>query len=290
MGLRFFEDERAATSTGLEVGLGPYTFSDTAPRFNLSYLPTPVSTYYLNIAKGFRSGSFNTPGVCDVLHGQVGGLPCELTVPSDELWSYEIGLKRVLLAGRLYVDGALYYQDWRGNRQSVQYSGVSAAYQVGDAVVPGFDIGLSYNPPWVSGLTVHANANWNDARFTSLDSALSEATGVEDGDRLPVAPEWTASVIASYERPVAPGWRATASVGYSHLEPQLGEFGSPALGDSRDLIRARLGLSHRSFEINLFAKNLLNETGAISVVASEGDPILTRPVPRQVGIEITYGF
>ena len=291
VGLRSFEDERAATSTSLEDALGPYTFHDTAPRFSLTYLPTANSTYYLNVAKGFRSGSFNTPGVCEVLHAQEGGLPCELTVPSDELWSYEVGVKRVLASGQLFVEGALYYQDWRGNRQSVSYSGIGAAYQVGDAVIPGVDIGLSYTPAWASELTVQGNANWNDAHFTKLDQVITAATGVEEGDRLPVVPEWTASVVANYEWTVAPGWKGTVSVGFSHLEPQPGQFGSNAMSDRRNLLRAHLGFGRGSLGFKLFAKNLLNETGAISVDAPvNGLPVVTRDHPRQVGLEITFGF
>jgi outer membrane receptor protein involved in Fe transport len=291
VGLRAFEDERAATSTSLEVGLGPFTFHDTAPRFGLSYLPTAGSNYYFNVAKGFRSGSFNTPGVCEVLHAQEGGLPCELTVPSDELWSYEVGVKRVMASGQLFVEGALYYQDWRGNRQSVAYSGIGAAYQVGDAAIPGIDVGLSYTPESARGLTVQANANWNDAHFIRLDPAISAVTGVEPGDRLPAVPEWTASVTANYQWSLTPGWIGKASVGYSHLDAQPGQFGSSAVGDNRNLLRAHLGWSKGSFGVSLFAKNLLNEAGAISVETPvDGLPISTRDYPRQVGLEITYGF
>lgn len=290
LGLRTFQDERTAVSTSLDEPLGPYTFADTAPRFSLSYLPTSGATYYLNIAKGFRSGSFNTPGVCDVL-AQLGPLPCRLTVPSDELWSYELGVKRALASGRVFMDGALYYQDWRGNRQSVAYSGVSAAYQVGDAAIPGVDLGVSYSPARWRGLLVQLNANWNDAHFTTIDPAISEATGVEAGDRLPVVPDWTASVAASYERAISSSWSVLASIGYSHIAPQLGQFGSHATGDRRDLLRARLGLGIGRLGVSLFAKNLLNEQGAISAENPiDGIPVVTQDYPRQVGLELTYDF
>jgi outer membrane receptor protein involved in Fe transport len=291
VGLRVFEDRRSASSTALEAGLGPFTFDDAAPRFSLSYLPTPRSTYYLNIAKGFRSGSFNAPGVCDVLHAQQGGLPCKLTVPSDALWSYEVGVRRTLVPGQVFFDGALYYEDWRGNRQSVPYMGVSAAYQVGDAVIPGIDAGLSYTPAPIPGLSLQATANWNDAHYTALDPAIAAATGVARGDRLPVVPEWTASMMAVYERPLARRWIGTASVGYTHVEPQVGEFGSPAAGDARDLLRARLGIGTGGMTISLFGTNLLNEAGAVSVSdQGDGPPMLTQDYPRQLGLEIACRF
>lgn len=291
VGLRYFEDERAVTSTALETGLGPFTFDDLAPRLSLSYLPSRSTTLYLNVGKGFRSGSFNTPGVCDVLHAQVAGLPCELEVPSDELWSSELGVKQVLAEGRLFLDGALYYQDWRGNRQSVSYGGASAAYQVGDAVIPGVDLGLSYSPASARGLTLLVTGNWNDAHFTTLDPAIAQAVGAEEGDRLPAVPEWTASIVASYEKPVAGGWTGLATVGYSHVEPQVGMFGSSATGDSRDLLRARIGVDNGRLGVHLFGTNLLNETGAIHVEAPvDGLPTFTQDYPRQVGLEISYDF
>ena len=152
-------------------------------------------------------------------------------------------------------------------------------------------MGLSYTPASVSGLSLQINANWNDAHFTTLDPAIVAATGVREGDRLPVVPEWTASFMADYEWPVATSWKGTASVGFSHLAPQVGEFGSPAMGDSRDLLRARLGLGTGGLSVNLFGNNLLNEKGAITVSAPRnGIPVLTQDYPRRVGLEVTYNF
>jgi iron complex outermembrane recepter protein len=291
VGLRYFDDERAASATTLDEDLGPFTFDDTAPRFNLSYLPNPDATYYLNIAKGFRSGSFNTPGVCDVLHAGIGGLPCELAVPSDELWSYELGLKYALAGNSLFLEGAFYYQDWKGNRQTVSFAGVGSAYQVGDAVIPGIDVGLTYSPASLTGLAFQVTGNWNDAHFTEIDPRISEETGVEEGDRLPVVPEWTASFAASYDWKLGRKWRGAASVAYSHIEPQVGLFGSDAMGDSRDLLRARVGFTNGVFGINLFGTNLLGENGAIYLDAPVGGlPSMTQDYPRQVGLEVTYDF
>jgi len=44
---------------GYVVQPDPETFDSVNPRFNLSYLPTRNSNYYFNIARGFRSGTFN---------------------------------------------------------------------------------------------------------------------------------------------------------------------------------------------------------------------------------------
>ena len=113
------------------------------PRFNISYEPTANAHYYLNIAKGFRSGSFNNPDAC-LLHSLPppigGGLPCQVAVDSDELWSYEIGTKLALADGQLVVDAAIYYQDWQDVRQFIPFAGI---FQITRSVTPRFTASIS---------------------------------------------------------------------------------------------------------------------------------------------------
>lgn len=290
IGVRYFEDDRSYFDSLQLTQIEPETFRSVNPRFNLSYLPNDVSTYYLNIAKGFRSGAFNYPAIC-ALHA-TGGLPCEVAVDSDTLWSYEIGTKQTWAGGQMLFDVALYYQDWRDVRQNVPYFGLGADYQIGDAVVPGIDLQLIYSPVSFSGFTLRATGNWNDAHFTEIDPAIVAASGEQEGNRLPLVPEWTAAVEADYSWRVTTTWKGQATLSYSHLEPQLGSFANGGIeGDSRDLIRARFGFDSGTWGLFLFGNNLLNETGAIYSQAPQGGtPIFTQDYPRQIGIELTYNF
>lgn len=291
VGLRYFEDDRSASASTMEEVLGPYTFDDLAPRLSLSYKPSDDSNYYFNISKGFRSGSFNTPGVCDILHRQVGGLPCEMEVPSDELWSYEVGSKLNFAGRQVFLDTSIYYEDWLDNRQAVGYGGATQTYQIGDIAVPGIDIGLNYTPTSISGLSLELTANWNDAHFSTIDPAIAEFIPLQVGDRPPYVPEWTASAAANYVRPVTTTWVGMASLGFSHIEPQWGLFTDTiVLGDSRNLLRARIGATNGSWGIYLFGKNLLNENGAVFVEPpSEGGRSI-QDYPREVGLELTFDF
>jgi len=290
VGLRYFTDDRTAVLGSATVQPEPATFDSVNPRFNLSYLPTGNSTYYLNIAKGFRSGNFNVPDLCQ-LHSALGGLPCEVELDSDQLWSYEIGTKQTLAGGQVLLDAALYYQDWIDMRQPVPFYGFFQEYQIGDALIPGIDVQLVYTPAAAPGLTLRANGNWNDAHIASIDPALSGASGAEKGDRLPFVPEWTASLAATYNWTITPTWMGQASLSFSHIEPQLGQFGTPAEGDSRDLLRARFGFQNGRYGIYLFGNNLLNENGAIySQTPVGGISQFTQDYPRQIGLEITYDF
>jgi len=290
IGLRYFEDDRSVFDSTAGIQAPPATFDSVNPRFNLSYLPTDNSNYYLNIAKGFRSGSFNLPEIC-ALHIALAGMPCQVALDSDQLWSYEIGTKQTLADGQVLLDAALYYQDWVDMRQSVPIGILAAEYQIGDAVVPGIDLQLTYTPASISGLTLRATGNWNDAHMDSIDPALGEASGAEEGDRLRLVPGWTAALAATYSWAVSATWMGQVAVGYSHIDAQLGWIGTDAVGDSRDLVRARFGFDNGSFGLYLFGNNLLNESGAIySQTPDDGVDAFTRDYPRQVGLEITYSF
>jgi len=289
VGLRSFEDDRSTFSSTLPAQLDPATFDSVNPRFNLALAASEQANYYLNIAKGFRSGNFNGPNVCAV--HMAGGLPCELSVDSDELWSYEVGAKYSLHGGRLLLDIAPYFQDWRNTRQAVSYLSLAQDYQVGDSELYGVDLGLDFRPAGVSGLSFQFSGNWNQAEFTDIRAAFAAATMARNGDRLPFVPEWTATLSTSYAWAVNDSWAGQAFLGLGHIEDQLGQFGPGASGDTRDLLRARFGFSTGTLGLHLFGTNLLGEDGAIFARTPPGrPPVFTQDHPRQVGVEISLDF
>lgn len=282
IGLRYYKESLA----GDAPDGGDDEFSSTNPRFNLSWLPDEDSTFYLNIAKGFRSGSFNSTLFCD-FHIAVGGLPCETRLDSDELWSYEVGMKMVF--SDVTVEAAAYYQDWEDVRQSVPVSGFFATYQFADAEIFGIDASMVVRPESIEGLTLRANANWTRSEFKNVDSSLGALVGVENGDERPFTPDWTVSGSATYDWALTGSLRGFAYLGFSHIEPQLGAFGTTAEGGSRDLLRARLGVHTNAFGVYLFGSNLLNEDGAIfSQNPVGGATVFTQDYPQVIGLEFTF--
>ncbi len=295
IGLRYFEDERDTQISSASSQPEQQTFESVNPRFNLTFSPDDKSNYYINIAKGFRSGNFNNPDVCALHRTPVaaggGGLPCEDSVDSDELWSYEVGSKLSLGGGQFGMEATAYFQDWRDVRQVVQYRGLFQDYQVGDAEVYGVDFDLAWSPPTISGLSLRASVNWNQAEFASLDEDIARASGMRAGDRIPLVPEWTLSLIGNYYWPVTGAWLGQVNVGYSHVDEQFGQFGTLEAGDSRDLLRARVGVDNERVGVWLFGSNLLGEDGAIYVQnPAQGLSFFTQDYPRQLGIEVTYRY
>lgn len=289
VGARYFEDDRKLTDSSFVQQLDEETFDSVNPRFNLSWFPDEQSHYYLNIAKGFRSGGYNIPSVC-ALH-VLGGLPCETSIDSDELWSYEIGAKRTLADGQVSLDLAVYYQDWKDSRQFVPVFGLFQDYQVGDAESYGLDIGIVYAPSAVEGLMLRLSANVNESEWTDFTPAIEASNPVSDGDRLPFVPDWTVALSVDYSWELRSGWQGLVNVAYNHLEPQLGQFASNSEGDPRDLVRLRVGFENERYGIYFFGKNLLGEDGAIySQTPSGGLSVFTQDYPRQAGVEVQLNF
>ncbi len=295
VGLRAFDDERDTSISNISNNPEKETFDSINPRFNLSYYPSESALYYGNIVKGFRSGNFNNPNVCAFQRLPVeqggGGLPCEDAVDSDELWSYEIGTKLTLLDGQLSLDAAVYYEEWSDVREAVQFNGLYQDYQVGDAEIYGLDLSIVLAPASVAGLTVQATANVNSAEFKHLDPAIAAATGMQEGDRLPLVPESTFNLMGNYSWSLGSGWLGQAAVGYSYIAKQYGQFGTTEAGDSRDLLRMRVGADNEHFGLWLFGSNLLAEDGAVYVQnPASGLSFSTQDYPRQIGVEASYRY
>lgn len=295
VGVRFFDDDRDTSFSTLGGTRQKETFDSINPRFNLSIHPDDNTLYYANIAKGFRSGNFNNPDICAFQRLPVdeggGGLPCEDAVDSDELWSYEAGAKLTILEGQLSVDAAAYYEDWSDVREAVQYSGLYQDYQVGDAEIYGLDLSIVMVPAWLKGFTLLASANVNSAEYTHLKPAIEAVSGMQEGDRLPLVPEWTMNLTGNYSWSLGGGWLGQAAVGYSHIAKQYGQFGTTEAGDSRDLLRVRVGADNEHVGLWLFGSNLLAESGAIYVQnPASGLSFSTQDYPRQIGVEASYRY
>jgi len=301
VGVRWAEEDfdgDTVTAAGRPDG---QKFDTTNFRFNLSWLPSDDTHYYLNIAEGFRSGIFNTEAVCSTHNLLLIEGECELVQDTDELISYEVGGKFTLAEGRMYLDTALYYIDWQRSPVQLPIGGLYQTYSAGDADIYGADLSLMYRPASVDGLDFSLTVNWLSAEYANVNTYIAatltppftpESLGPSEGEALQFVPEWTATLAANYTWTIGSGWDGIANVSWNHLDGQYGQFGANTTrGDARDLLRARFGIARDAWGIFLFGRNLLDADGTIFNQAPTGGvPIFTRDYPRQVGVEMTYNF
>ncbi len=299
VGIRYSEEDLEGDSVEAAGFTDGQSFDTVNFRFNLSWFPGETSHYYLNVAEGFRSGYFNSQIYCPIhnlllIEGQ-----CELVQETDEVLSYEVGAKHTLLNGRLFIDAAFYWQDWKRTPQHLAIGGLFQAYNVGDSELYGFDFGLQYRPAAIDGLTLSLNGNWNSSEFSNVVPIVAatltppftpESIGAESGQRLPFVPPWNVTAAVNYVWSVGAGWQGHFNVTLNHLDGQWGQFGANAVrGDPRSLLRARFGFQRERFGVFLFGRNLLNEDAIIyNQQPTGGLPVFTRDAPRQIGLELTF--
>ena len=117
------------------------------PSAYLRFKASEDMTYYIQAAKGFRSGAPNQPlsydpnGPCADTAATNGVKP--LTDP-DKLWTYELGLKATWFDKRLAANVALFHQKWTGVQlTATQACGFNAAVNGGDASGNGAELEMT---------------------------------------------------------------------------------------------------------------------------------------------------
>jgi iron complex outermembrane receptor protein len=228
-GARWSDETRSKTARTLTSGV-PIPVSipvskiksdTTSPEVTITYKPAEDWTVFGSARRGFKSGSFDAgaPTAPDV----------DTSFGDEKVEGYEIGAKSVLLGHRLAVNLAFYDYRYSGLQVGaiVEVAGVPMTRTVNAAssLVYGVDFDAAYRPEFVDGLELSLAAEWNNARFKTLNNApcfggqtiaagcnlaLDSRTGLftaQDlsGRPLPRAPKWQVNFGFDYERDIGHG-------------------------------------------------------------------------------------
>jgi iron complex outermembrane recepter protein len=206
---------------------------------------------YGRAATGYRPGG---------TRADIPGAPAGFgdTYNSDNIHSYEAGVKVRTLGGRLTLSTDVYRINWT-NIQTVVFIGAfNTNGNAGTARSQGAEFEAAYVP--VEGLTLGANAAYTDARFTET----SAEANVTDGERLFFVPELTRTVSVDYALPFGlPFGTGKPHVGgeYVYRSSQLDQTGVTLPGYTTFDLHA--GLQFENQSLRFYVKNLANERGIV---------------------------
>ncbi len=246
------------------------------------------SLVYARVASGYR------PGGPNVL---IPGVPP--TVASDDMLSYEVGVKSVVADGTLEFAAAAFFMDWDDIQLSVTFpNGLGGLANAGTAESKGVEGSMT----WLASdnLTIGLNGAYTDAQLTS-----DTETGGQDGDRLPRTPEWSGALTADYviESGNDMMWRFGGLLRYvgDRLSDPTSEPDSVEAEAYTTLdLSAALTIKER-WTIRAYARNVTDEDGDISrstAIANSGPPgsgvpafISVTPIqPFTLGLSLDVGF
>lgn len=290
------------------------TFSAFTPRFVLDYTPTDDTLIYGSIARGFKSGGFNTLG--DV------SMPVNRFNP-EYVWNYEIGVKAMMFDRRLRTALTSFYADYTNLQQTIFR--LNDATQVrfprvensSKATIKGVEFEAEATPARglrLSGAVTYLDAKFgffcnNDPLYPNLPTAPSCVGVLRDGQPLPAgaiqlegnklaqAPQWQFNSSAQYSFPVSDRFDLTARVDYKwqsrtyfdiYNNPQNSQ---PAYG----LVNASLVLAttDKAWSLMAWVRNATDERYISEASAGSGaNPAIVGSLgaPRMFGVTLDRHF
>ena len=269
-------------------------------RLSASWRPVPSVTTYAAVATGFRA---------PVVNAQAGSVstidPDDLVIPagadSDELVSYELGMKGRWWNGRRAANLALFHIDW--NDIQIQANRVSDSIQFATNIGGAYSRGLEFelmampNQNW----TIALNGSINRAKVDSLTDEEAAVSGTVLGARLS-GPEISGSLAVNYNFDWIRDSVGNASLAVVHVGGFPGSFQyvpgqpgvvSPTYGhtDHYTVVNASLAAAFERVTVGLYAENLFDDR-SITYVHPEAflDSRFGVVRPRTVGVRVGYRF
>jgi outer membrane receptor protein involved in Fe transport len=263
------------------------------PSGYLRFKPLDNTTYYLQAARGFRSGTSNQfiaydpAGPC-AASAAATGLGA-LTQP-DKMWTFELGMKSAWADGRVTSDVAIFHQKWTGVQlETSQPCGFNGTVNGGDASGNGAELEVMAKITPVLSANVSASYVYN--KFDSVTPNL----GFVPGERIPGAPEENTAAGLQYQFVVNGQWSGYARGDYVYVGDIHYKFGQG--DDAKTLLQGgyaqtnlRVAFQHAKLSLELFGNNVTDKRAAVAT----GDPsqggytYLLRP--REIGVEVRYSY
>jgi iron complex outermembrane recepter protein len=275
---RYSEEKRAQPGGTL----APRTFTEFTPRVNVKMQPREGWMFYGSYAEGSKSGGFNTR-TAD---------PGFETYDPETNKTYELGAKQTLLDGRLQLNYAAFFVDWKGLQIPVpdnipsappaadpnftaNVSGASSKGLEIDAVLAlgrnwRLNFSGSYTDPKFDNDVVDLS---NAGRCTAVvrvcgpavtiarPAPLPAALGVDvGGNQIPRTPKLKVALGAEYRNSYG-DWEYTVRGDLSHQDKQYVELLNLAYLPSRTLLDVNLSVTSpdRNWLVSLWGKNVTDE-------------------------------
>ena len=259
------------------------------PKVVIQYTLTDDIMVYASATRGFKSGGFNA-------------FEIQGSFDEETLWSYETGLRSILLEQRLRANLTVFhydYEDLQINQWQTVPSGIlGTVTNAGQASSTGAELELLVKP--ADNFQLEVGLAWLDAefdQFVSIDpDRAAEGRLDRAGNALPRAPDFTASIAAEYSARVGNAGILTLRGEYFYRDEMfITQFEDDRAGvESIAITNARLSFESNNGRWNaaIYGKNLGDEDYAqhiITIQALLGQVAVFAP-PRTYGVQFDYNF
>lgn len=187
----------------VSVARGELNEESLSWRASLNWKIDPRTLLYANVTKGYKAGSFPTLPSLNVQ--QLNG------IGQESVLAYEAGVKTSLAGGRVTVDGAVFYYDYK-DKQLLGYLAVPpfgtlpSLVSIPKSRIQGAEISLGMQP--IEGLRISANGTYISTKVKSDPFSPTGPFGTPGtfiGQPFPYTPKWQGVVDAQYEFALSSG-------------------------------------------------------------------------------------
>ncbi|MCG8369454.1 MAG: TonB-dependent receptor [Proteobacteria bacterium] len=282
---------------GVTLAANASSFNDSIFKLNASWDFTVDHMAYLTVSQGFRRGGSNALP----LAGPFADPSFPLEYRPDEVLNKELGIKGRFADGNVSFTAAVYHIDWDDIQiETFTLAGFKAVMNGNTAVSKGAEIEV--NAQLSDNLNANFGYSYTDARLTD-DVAVT--TGMlNDGDRLPFVSENQLVLSLDYRRPVLRDKELRFHLDGNYRSDFRAEPNDDLVPanqyrfDGYTLLNASLALYAETWSVQLYAKNLSNESGLSAALVRNADAAATAEFgrrgwlsrPRSIGVRATYRF
>lgn len=251
------------------------TWDSTTPRLTLNYQYSDDIMLFASYAEGAKPGGFN---------GDAGAGVGRPTYDQEESTTYELGVKSLLMDGRLLANATLFFTEVEKVQLTTPLADPdgalnSIATNQGEGEVLGVELELVYRAS--ENLTLGLNYALADTEFTegcdefqwTLTSGGGRWTGDEatslnpngngdcsiEGHAFPLSSEHQASAYADFTYPLSRGMEFFAGADVTYEDERPTQVHNLAYAPDATLVGARLGVRGENWSIAAFGKNLTDE-------------------------------
>jgi iron complex outermembrane recepter protein len=201
------------------VGRGDANFSKFTPKVGLDFRPNDDTMLYASVSRGYRSGGFSPRAATAATASTPFG--------PETVDSYEIGGKFKFADGKVLLNVAGYYSDYKDMQQNLTVPGGPTGNQTitgnvaGGAAIKGIEIDATFRPVEnlrLTAATAYMKSNFRN--FVTNGVLPSGAIGPFDysANRLIYAPKFTASLEGEYTIPASFG-EVVLTASWRHISP-----------------------------------------------------------------------
>ncbi len=286
-----------ASFVGAASGPQSNSWDNFAPRITYDFDLTDEIMLYGSVAKGIKSGGFNTS--YSALY------PDEQYYDEETNVTYELGSKGTVADGRLRYDLAIFYVDWddmqiNSASQDPTFIG-SVVRNTGSATSQGFEVQLDgIVTDW---LTAGGGYAYSDPEFDSGVIDLSIASICGDGSLCTtnVGGQQVGRTIKNQynlfvdlHAGLTSDWSWYARADYVYRDEQPARSANLQFIDDVTLVNARFGIANDHWDIAIWAKNLFDEDYVTSQIRQPRLSDFVSPTTviegnqRQVALTFSY--